>query len=423
MDVIIDCCAGLDVHAREVVAAVRSPDPGRVGRRRQVVRRFPTFWDDLVVMARWLAAEGVTEVAMESTGVYWFPVWQALELHAPTMTLRLVNSQHVKMLPGRKSDVNDAAWLAQLLECGLLRSSFVPAREIRELRDLTRLRKKLVQERTREQLRVHKVLETAGIKLGQVASETLGMSGRSMIEAMIAGEDDPTVLADMALRRLRNKIPELQRALVGRFGEHHRFLLSLHLERIDHLDADIARLDERLEMLMVPFDNQIKRLQTIPGVGRTLAWTIIAETGGDVAVFPSAGHLASWAGICPGSHESAGKHFAGTPRKGNAHLRQAACEAAMVARNTKNTYLAAQYRRLAKGRSGSSRAAMAVGHSILVAAWHILANQHQPGEPDIVYQDLGGNWFERRQHPEQRQRHLIRQLQALGVQVTITPAA
>ena len=422
MEVIVERCAGLDVHARMVKVAVRSPGEGRV-RRRQQVREFATFYDDMLAMADWLIAEGVTEVAMEATGVFWRSPWQALEERAPWMVLRLVNAAHVKMVPGRKTDVNDAAWLAQLLECGLLRGSFVPDRQIGELRDLNRFRKKLVAERARESQRVRKVLDDAGVKLGEVASNPLGVSGRQMIEALIAGEADFDAMADMAIGKLRSKIPELRRALDGRFRPHHAFMLRLHLDRIDQLGADIARIDEREMTLMAPFDERIARLTTIPGVGPTVAWTIIAETGGDMARFPTAGHLASWAGMCPGHHESAGKSTSGKPRKGNPHLRAAMCEAAWAAKGSKDTYLAAQFARMRRGRNGDKRAIMAVGHSILVAAWHILANDHDPGEPDVTYIDLGPDWFTKRLDPAQTTKRLVDQLHGLGYKVTLTPAA
>jgi len=295
-------------------------------------------------------------VAMEATGVYWRPVWHVLE-DAPGLQLLLVNAQHVKAVPGRKTDVADAAWLAQLLECGLLRGSFVPPPVIARLRDLTRYRKKLVEDRARETQRIQKLLEDAGIKLDSVVSDVLGKSARQMLEALIAGTRDPGVLADMARTRMRPKIPELRRALQGRFGSHHAFLLRVHLDHIDHLSSAIERLDAEVEEVIAPFDEQARRLCTIPGVGRRTAEVMIAEIGVDMGRFPAAHHLASWAGMCPGNHESAGKHRSGRARKGDAALRVALCEAAWAAARTKDTYLSAQFRRFCRrfGKKGEAR--------------------------------------------------------------------
>jgi transposase len=294
MDVIVDRCAGLDIGKALVVAAVRTPGEGR--KRRQEIRSFSTFAKDLEALADWLTAEGVTEVAMEATGVYWKPIWHVLEER--DFELLLVNAQHVKKVPGRKTDVKDAEWIAQLLECGLLRASFVPPPVIRDLRDLTRYRKRLVQDRTREAQRVQKVLEDAGVKLASVASNVLGASGRAMLDALIAGERDPDALAEMALGKLRRKVPELREALAAsRFRAHHAVMLSEHLAHIDHIDAAIGRIDGQVDRLMAPFGEDRDHLAAIPGVAKRAAEVIVAEIGVDMNQFASAGHLVSWAGL------------------------------------------------------------------------------------------------------------------------------
>lgn len=415
MEVLVDRCAGLDVHQKTVMACIRTPAPE--GERAQQVREFATFTDDLVRLRDWLAAEGVTQVAMEATGVYWRPVWHVLE-EAAGFELLLVNAQHVKAVPGRKTDVADAAWLAKLLECGLLRGSFVPPPVIAQLRDLTRYRKKLVEDRAKETQRIQKLLEDAGIKLDSVVSDVLGTSARQMLEALIAGTRDPDVLADMARTRMRPKIPELRRALQGRFGSHHALLLRVHLDHIDHLSSAIERLDAEVEEVIAPFDEQARRLCTIPGVGRRTAEVLIAEIGVDMGRFPTAHHLASWAGMCPGNHESAGKRRSGRARKGDAALRVALCEAAWAAARSKDTYLSAQFRRFCRrfGKKGEGKAIFAVAHTMLVIAWHLLAT-------GTDYQELGADYFARRDDAKTRERYLIRQLEALGHKVTLQPAA
>lgn len=413
MEVVIERCAGLDVHKRTVAACIRVPGKGR--RRDQQVRTFGAFNADLLALAEWLRDEGVTHVAMEATGVYWKPVWYVLEAEGG-FELLLVNAQHVKKVPGRKTDVKDAEWLAQLLECGLLRGSFVPPPRIRELRDLTRYRKRLIEDRVRETLRVQKVLEDIGIKLSSVATDVLGVSGRAMIEALIAGVRDPNALAALAKGRLRNKIPQLRAALApGGFREHHAVMLSEHLAHIDHLDAAIARLDERVDEVIAPFASQHARLMTIPGVGKRAAEVIIAEIGVDMTRFPTAGHLASWAGMCPGNNESAGKRRSGRTTKGDPWLSGMLTECAWSIRRSKGTYLAAQFWQIAR-RRGQERAAVAVGHTILVIAWHILASDEE------TYQELGAEWFASRRDPEIQQKRLIRQLENLGLRVTVEPA-
>jgi transposase len=412
VQVIHERCAALDIGKSVVVACVRRPRAG--GGREQQVRTFDAYLDALEALRDWLTAERVTHVAMEATGSYWRPVWYVLE--DAGFELELVNARHVKQLPGRKTDVKDAVWLAELLECGLLAGSFVPPPVIRELRDLTRYRKRLIQDRTRETQRVDKVLQDAAIKLGSVASETLGVSSRAMIEALIAGERDPADLADLAKGRLRVKIPDLVRALHGRFDEHHAMLLRLHLDHIDHLDAAIAALDDRVEQVIDPFAAAIvELLVTIPGVGRRVAEVIIAEIGVDMAVFPSDAHLASWAGVCPGNHSSAGKHYSGRRTRGDVWLLDALTQAAWAAARVKDDYLSAQFWRLAR-RIGKKKAVIAVAHSILVAAYHVIAT----GQP---YQNLGADYFTARVDPERRARRLTRQLADLGYQVTLTKAA
>jgi transposase len=415
LDVIVDRCAALDVHKDTVMVCVRRPGPS--GKRRsQEVREFRTWTSSLRELRDWLAAEGVSQVAMEATGVYWKPVWHVLvELDAELM---LCNAHHVKNLPGRKTDVNDACWLAQLLECGLLRGSFVPPAEIAELRDLTRYRTKLVQDRARETQRLQKLLEDANIKLDSVATDVLGKGARRMIEALIAGERDVETMADMALTRMRPKIADLRLALEGRFTGHHALMASLHLRHVDELTELIAQIEEEVDQRTAPFADQARRLQTIPGIGKRTAEVIIAEIGVDMSRFPTAGHLASWAGLCPGNHESAGKRRSGKARKGNAALRTALCEAAWSAARTRNTYLAAQFRRFSRrfGKNGEGKAIFAVAHTMLVIVWHVLHD-------DVDYDDLGPDYFERFTDNEAHARRLVRQLEKLGHRVTLEPAA
>jgi transposase len=414
MDVIVDRCAALDVHKDMLTACVRRP--GRQGRE-QEVREFRTFTSSLRRLRDWLAAEGVSKVAMEATGVYWRPVWWVLE-GLDGVELLLVNANHAKNLPGRKTDVGDAAWLAQLLECGLLRGSFVPTAAMARLRDLTRYRKQLIEQRTQETQRIQKLLEIAGIKLDSVVSDVLGKGARRMLEALMAGERDVEVMADMALTRMRPKIGELRLALEGRFDEHHALLLGMHLDHIDRLTASIERLDTEVDRELAPFAEQLRRLCTIPGVGKRTAEVVIAEIGVDMARFPSARHLASWAGLCPGNDKSAGKRRSGKARKGNSPLRTALVEAAWAASHTRNTYLAAQYRRFLRrfGKKGQNKAAFAVAHTILAMIWHMLA-----GNAD--YAELGGDYFDRPNDSAIQTHRLVRQLEKLGHRVTLEPAA
>lgn len=414
MDVIVDRCAALDVHKKTVMACVRAPDG--VGGRRQELREFRTFSRDLARLGSWLQAEGVTQVAMEATGVYWKPVWYVLE--GASFELLLANARHVKNLPGRKTDASDAAWLAQLLECGLLRGSFVPPREIARLRDLTRYRTRVVADRGREVQRLQKVLEDAGIKLDSVATDLQGVACRRMIEALIDGERDPEVLADMALTRMRPKIPELREALIGRFDAHHALMARLHLDHIDELTRLEARLDEQVDRMMAPFAEAATRLLSIPGIGKRVAEIIVAEIGVDMNRFATAAHLASWAGLCPGHDESAGKRRSGKARKGDAALRTALCEAAWAASHCKDGYLPAQYRRFLRrfGKKNENKATFAVAHTLIVIIWHVLHD-------GVAYTDLGGDYFERRNDAAARQRYLVRELEKLGNTVTLQPAA
>ncbi|PTQ55740.1 MAG: Mobile element protein [Candidatus Carbobacillus altaicus] len=374
------------------------------------IRTFSTMTDDLILLVDWIKSNGCTHVAMESTASFWKPIYNLLELE-DIQTL-VVNAKSIKNVPGRKTDVKDAEWIANLLRHGLLQGSFIPNRDQRELRELIRYRRSLIDERAREVNRVQKVLEGANIKLSSVASDVLGKSGRAMIEAMITGEENPELLSELAQRRLKNKKADLQRALKGLMGNHQKLMLAAQLRHIDYLDEEIGRLDEEIKRRMLPFEEDLELLDTIPGVARRTAETIVAEIGTNMDQFPSAAHLCSWAGLCPGQNESAGKRKSGKTRKGNKKLRSALVEAARAAGRTKNTYLSGQYHRIA-ARRGANRAAVAVAHSILMIAYYIL-KRRQP------YMELGPTYYEERKR-DTIIRQSLKKLESLGLKVTVEP--
>jgi transposase len=409
METIVERPAGLDVHKAQVTACARRPKQG--GGREEHVAEFPTTVTGLLTLRDWLCAHGVTQVTMEATGVYWKPVWAILEEEFECV---LVNARHVKQVPGRKTDVSDAAWICQLAEAGLLRASFVPPKPIRALRNLTRYRKTQIQERAREANRLHKALEDTGIKLDCVATDILGASGRAMLAALIEGTTDPEVLAELAKGRLRAKIPALREALEGRFDHLHAVWIGAILNHVDFLDEQIASLNDAIEEQIAPFASVVELLRSIPGVQRRSAEVIVAEIGTDMSRFPSAKHLASWAGQCPGNDQSAGKRRSGHTRKGSKWLDWALEEAALAAVRSKDVYLAAQYQRL-RPRRGHKKALGAVKHSIVVAAWHMLST----GE---LYRELGGDYFQRRD-PERITKRLVARLEELGHSVTLEAAA
>ncbi|WP_347246575.1 IS110 family transposase [Thermogutta sp.] len=404
MQVVYERCCGLDVHKKSVVACAITPEG-------KEIKTFGTTTKEILALLDWVSAKGCTHVAMESTGVYWKPIYNLLE--QAEITALVVNAAHIKAVPGRKTDVKDAEWIADLLRHGLLQGSYIPGRPQRELRELVRYRQSLVGERAREVQRIQKVLEGANIKLSSVASDVLGVSGRAMLEAIVNGIDHPETLANMAKGRLKKKHEELVDSLQGLLSDHQRMMLELQLRHIDSLDEAIARLNKEIEDRLRPFKGEIELLDTIPGVGRQAAEEIIAEIGVDMSRFPSSAHLASWAGMAPGNNESAGKRKSGRTRKGNKSLRTTLTEAARAAAHTKDTYLSAQYHRIAS-RRGANRAAVAVGHSILVSAYHIL----KTGKP---YQELGANYFDQRRK-KIVVNNMIKRLNSLGFKVTIEAA-
>jgi transposase len=450
MEIMYDCCCGLDVHKQLIVGCLVSVTPS--GERQKETRSFTTMTAGILALADWLTAAGCTQVAMESTGVYWKPIWNLLEGRFEVL---LVNAQHIKAVPGRKTDVRDAEWIADLLQHGLLRPSFVPPRPQRELRELTRYRTTLLAERARVINRLQKVLEDTNLKLSSVATNIVGLSARTMLAAVLEGETNPQVLAGLARGKLRAKRAQLEQALVGQVGAQHRFVLISQLAHIDFLDEQVAQCDAQIERLIteesageppaalpasdgvtrsadpqpsstaptalervegaspLSFQQAVRLLDTLPGVNGRIAQIIVAEVGVEMQRFPSAGHLASWVGICPGNHQSAGKQVTGKTRKGDRWLRQALIEAAHGAMRTKDTYLRAQGQRLTR-RRGKKRAVVAVAHSLLIMAYHLL----QRREP---YQDLGSNYFDERERGAVA-RQSVRRLERLGFQVTLHAA-
>ena len=405
MEVLYPRCCGIDVHAKMLVACL-------IVNGRRDTRTFSTMTDDLMNLLDWLVANECTQVAIESTGVYWRPVFNILEGAVEVM---LVNAREAKGLKARKTDVIDAEWLADLLRHGLLRPSFIPPRHIRELRELTRYRESLVREQTSLANRIQKLVESGNVKLGQVATDALGVSGLQMLRALAAGETNPDKMSSMARGRLKRKQKELKRALSGQLTEAQRWVLSQLLDQYDRVKEAIAKVEQKIREEVIaapdPFVSEaVKLMDTIPGVGETVAQILAAEIGVEMSQFPSDKNLSSWAGMCPGNHESAGKRKSGKTTKGSRYLRAALIEAAWAASRTKNTYLSAQYRRFVK-RMGKKKALVAVGHSILVIAYHLLTNKR-------TYQELGGDYFDKR-YAEKRRTRLIKQLQSLGLKVTV----
>lgn len=409
MDVTISRVAGLDVHQASVVATIRVPD--EAGGRRMETATFGTMTADLLALREWLQASGVTHVALESTGVYWKPVYYMLE---DSCTLLLINMHELKHVPGRKTDVKDSEWLAQLLECGLLRASFVPPPPIRELRDLTRYRVKQVQDRAQEVNRLCKVIEDAGVKMTTVMSDIMGVSGRAMLQALVEGTTDPAVLAELARGKLRRKLPELRRALAGRFRPHHAFLIQQGLSKIDFLEELLEQLTAEIDRRLVPFEPMLAGLDTIPGIDRLGAISLVAETGGDMTRFDTAGHLCSWGAMCPGHNESAGKRRSGKTRKGNRYLRATLIQAGLSATRAKGSFLYAKYHRV-KRQGGHKKAVVAVGHQILEVAYYVMRD-------GVTYHELGADFFTQRTKDRAVRRH-VKQLEALGYHVSIDKAA
>lgn len=406
METLHRCCCGLDVHKDTVVACVRRVRDG--GRVDEEVLTFAATTRGILELGDWLAGAGVTVAAMESTGVYWKPLWNLLE---GRLELLLVNARDVKQVPGRKTDVKDCQWIAQLLSCGLLRPSFVPPRPQRELRDLTRQRVCLVQDKARVANRIQKTLEDANIKLGSVASDVLGASGRDMIRALVEGKLSPREMAELARFRLRSKIPQLAEALSGGVREHHRFMLKVLMEQVEHLERQVEAFDRRIEEVMSPLEKAaVARLDEIPGFDRRAAQNVVAEIGADMTRFPSPGHLASWAGLCPGNNQSAGRRRSGRVTEGNRWLKRTLTQCAWAASRTKCSYFAAQHRRIA-ARRGSKRATLAVAHSQLRVCWEMLSK-------DVPYHDLGRDYFDRL-NADRLKRNLVSRLERLGYRVTV----
>jgi len=421
MQVLYQRCAAVDVGKDVIAVAVRLPGDGPDGR--QIIKRtFKTFFGVLAEAARWLSGLGVTHVAMEATGIYSMPVYHALIEHGDFTQVLVCNAGHVKNVPGRKTDLADADWLVHLLECGLLAGSFIPPADIKAARDVIRYRTKIVQSRTSEVQRLGNVLQDAGIKIDSVASSITTKSGRAMIEALIDGERRGPVLAELAKGKMRSKIPDLSMALEGRFGDHHALMCRLHLDHIDHLQAMITRLDDQIEAMMVPFQSRRDLLTTIPGIGPLAGAAVISEIGADVReFFPDAAHLASWTGLCPGNHESAGKRRSARRRHGNEHLQSLLVECAWAAVRHEG-YLRSLYHRHVmkwggyRSQTAKKKAIVVVAHAMIVIIWHVLAT----GKP---YDELGADYFTQRLDPERETRRLVAKLQALGHTVTLQSAA
>lgn len=409
MQGMIERCAGIDVHQATIVVTVRVPNGA--GGRRTETQTFGTMTSDLLAARAWLQAHGVTHVAMESTGVYWRPLYYLLEAD---LTVLLVNMQHLQHVRGRKSDVRDSEWLTQLLEWGLLKGSLVPPAPIRDLRELTRYRKRQIDDRTQEVNRLYRVLEDAGVKLASVMTDVMGRSGRAMVEALIGGSTDAEALAELAKGRLRAKLPALRLALESQLRDRHRFLLRQILTKIDFLEGQIAALTAEIDRHLVPFERVLAQLMTIPGVGRRTAVTILVETTGDMSHFATAAHLCSWAGMCPGQNESAGKRRSGQTRDANRYLRGALIESGLAAARAKQTALQARYYRVKRHR-GHKKAVVAVGHQILEIAYYIMRD-------GSTYQELGPDYFDRRNRDRASRRH-VKQLESLGYRVTLEDAA
>jgi len=405
MHIVYARCCGLDVHKRTISACVLLQEAS--GQVQQEMRRFGTMTRDLLELADWLQEQQVTHVAMESTGVYWRPVWNILE---GQFAMVLVNAQHIKAVPGRKTDTRDCQWIADLLQHGLLRGSFVPPTPIRQLRDLTRLRTSLRQDHTAVANRMQKILEDANIKLASVARDWLGVSGRAILTQLLAGEENATKLADLSRRRLRAKLPQMQLALEGRLTDHHRWILRVLWDQLEFLEAQLTKVDAQIQVHLQEYQEAIALCITIPGIEEVAAANLLAEIGMNMVQFPSAQHLASWAGICPGNHESAGKRLSGKPHKGNTWLRRSLCQAAWAASHTKATYLSARFRRLA-ARKGKKRAIVAAAHNILIILYHVLKTK-QP------YRELGADYLDRI-NAAQLKCYFVKRLENLGLQVTV----
>jgi len=405
MEVIYERCCGMDVHKDEIVACLMC------GNRKEV-RSFSTKTNSLLEMVDWLKNEGCQKVAMESTGVYWKPVYNLLELS--DLSAMVVNAQHIKAVPGRKTDVKDSEWIADLLRHGLLKGSFVPSREQRELKELVRYRRSIIEERSRELNRIQSVLEGSNIKLGSVVSDIDGKSAREMLAAIVSGSTDVKAMSEMSRGRLKKKTAELEQALTGLIGDHQRLMLAEMLKHIDSLQETIFRLDDEVKQRMRPFEEEVALLDEISGVGERVAQIIIAEIGVDMSVFPSANHLASWAGMCPGNNESAGKRKSGKTRKGSISLRSCLVEAANAISHSNKSYLSAKFHRIA-ARRGRKRALVAIGHAILVICYHILKDK-------VHYRDLGPDFYEKYKKQEIAKR-TVKRLEALGYKVTIEDTA